>query len=178
MSTHPTRMAGGTHDQWLHLTTQGLGFVDQVRETVVIASCEGGRRCRLRPYDRARCALVYLRKHDTLERLVAYAPSWTEALTSHHAAAREHDIVDVCVQLDLEVLADKGHQGAGGTAITPIKHHSNTELADKHKKSPSRGRPPFSLLREGMHNSVGALGGLRPSSGDRAQGMDNDAPAQ
>ncbi|WP_037827602.1 IS5 family transposase, partial [Streptomyces sp. NRRL B-1347] len=69
--------------------------------TMVIALCEGDRPCRLRPYDRARCALVYLRKHDTLEqfaagfgigvatawryvndtieRLAAYAPSLTEA---------------------------------------------------------------------------------------------------
>ncbi|WP_030689866.1 transposase family protein, partial [Streptomyces sp. NRRL B-1347] len=49
-------------------------------------------------------------------------------------AAREHDIVDVCAQLDLEVLADKGCQAAGGTVITPIKRRPDTELADKHKK--------------------------------------------
>ncbi|MER6075942.1 transposase family protein, partial [Streptomyces sp. NPDC001817] len=39
--------------------------------TMVIASCETGRQCRLRPYDRARCTLVYLRKHDTLEQIAA-----------------------------------------------------------------------------------------------------------
>ncbi|MFI1301500.1 transposase family protein [Streptomyces noursei] len=38
---------------------------------MVIVTCDGGRVCRLRPYDRARCALVYLRKHDTLEQLAA-----------------------------------------------------------------------------------------------------------
>ncbi|WP_372412152.1 transposase family protein [Streptomyces luteireticuli] len=75
--------------------------------TMVIASCEGDRLCRLRPYDRARCTLVYLRKHDTLEQLAvgfgigvatawryvndtigclaAFTPSLTEALRSHHA---------------------------------------------------------------------------------------------
>lgn len=74
--------------------------------TMVIASCGADRQCRLRPYDRARCTLVYLRKHDTLEQiaagfgigtatawrcvnhtieqLAAHAPSLTEALTGHH----------------------------------------------------------------------------------------------
>ncbi|ANZ21621.1 transposase [Streptomyces noursei ATCC 11455] len=183
--------------------------------TMVIVACDGERNCKLRPYDRARCALVYLRKHDTLEQLAAgfgigvatawrytndtieclakFAPSLTEALTSHHAdryvlldgtvaetdrvqapghfsgkvrregvnlqaitadkgkllwlspalpsgthdvkAAREHGIVDVCEQLSLKILADKGYQGAGGTVITPIKRHRGTELPDKHKKS-------------------------------------------
>jgi DDE superfamily endonuclease/Helix-turn-helix of DDE superfamily endonuclease len=183
--------------------------------TMVITSLEGDRPRKLRPYDRARCTLVYLRKHDTLEqiaagfgiglatawryvndtieRLAAFAPSLTEALTSHHCegyvlldgtvaetdrvkaeghfsgkvhregvnlqviagddgkllwispavpggthdlkAAREHDIIDVCTQLDLEVLADKGYQGAGGTVITPIKRKPGNELCDKYKKS-------------------------------------------
>ncbi|MEU5307127.1 transposase family protein [Streptomyces noursei] len=48
---------------------------------------------------------------------------------------REHGIIEACAQLDLEVLADKGYQGAGGTVITPIKHRPDTELSDKHKKS-------------------------------------------
>lgn len=39
--------------------------------TMVIASGEGGWPCRLRPYDRVRCVLVYLRKHDTLEQVAA-----------------------------------------------------------------------------------------------------------
>ncbi|WP_331718638.1 transposase family protein (plasmid) [Streptomyces sp. NBC_00289] len=183
--------------------------------TMVIASCEAGRRCRLRPYDRARCTLVYLRKHDTLEQIAAgfgistatawryvnhtigqlaeHAPSLTEALTSHHTdgyvlldgtvaetdrvqapghfsgkvrregvnlqviaaeegkllwmspalpggthdvtAAREHAIVDTCARLDLEILADKGYVGTGGTVITPIKRRPGTELPDKHKTS-------------------------------------------
>ncbi|WP_372412460.1 transposase family protein [Streptomyces luteireticuli] len=47
-------------------------------------------------------------------------------------ATREHDIMDVCAQLDLEILADKGYQGADGTVI---KRRPDTELADKHKKS-------------------------------------------
>ncbi|GAU71638.1 transposase [Streptomyces sp. NBRC 110611] len=75
--------------------------------TMVIVACDGDRSCKLRPYDRARCALVSLRKHDTFEQLAAglaigmatawryvnhtigqlarFAPSLTEALTSHHA---------------------------------------------------------------------------------------------
>ncbi|WP_371666503.1 transposase family protein [Streptomyces sp. NBC_00289] len=183
--------------------------------TMAIVACDGDRACKLRPYDRARCTLVYLRKHDTFEQLAAgfgigvatawrytndtieclaaFAPSLTEALTSHHAdgyvlldgtvaetdrvqepghfsgkvhregvnlqvitaeegkllwlspalpggthdvkAAREHGIIDTCAQLDLEVLADKGYAGAGGTVITPIKRRPKTELSDKHKKS-------------------------------------------
>ena len=183
--------------------------------TMVIASLEGDRPRKLRPYDRARCTLVYLRKHDTLEqiaagfgiglatawryvndtieRLAAFAPSLTAALTGHHCdryvlldgtvaetdrvkaaghfsgkvrregvnlqvvtaddgkllwispalpggshdltAARKHDIIDVCTRLEVEVLADKGYQGAGGTVITPIKRRPNIELPRKHKAS-------------------------------------------
>ncbi|QWA20310.1 helix-turn-helix domain-containing protein [Streptomyces osmaniensis] len=33
--------------------------------------CGAGRQGRLRPYNRARCTLVYLRKRDTLEQLAA-----------------------------------------------------------------------------------------------------------
>lgn len=77
--------------------------------TMVIVACGGDRSCALRPYDRARCVLVYLRKHDTLEQLAAgfgigvatawryvhdtigylaaFAPTLTEALTSHQATA-------------------------------------------------------------------------------------------
>ncbi|WP_327596733.1 transposase family protein [Streptomyces chartreusis] len=39
--------------------------------TMVIASLEGERACKLRPYDRARCTLVHLRKHNTLEQIAA-----------------------------------------------------------------------------------------------------------
>lgn len=131
--------------------------------------------------------------NDTIERLAAFAPSLTEALTHHHGAgyvlldgtvaetdrvqaeghysgkvcregmnlqvitadagallwispalpggthdvraAREHDIISVCAGLDLEVLADKGYIGAGGTVITPIRRRAHTELSDKHKTS-------------------------------------------
>ncbi|MGA5135455.1 hypothetical protein ACPCTO_37490 [Streptomyces olivoreticuli] len=45
-------------------------------------------------------------------------------------AVREHDIIDTCANLDLEVLADKGYQGAGAAMITPIKRRPNTELSD------------------------------------------------
>jgi transposase len=183
--------------------------------TMVIVACDGERVCKLRPYDRARCTLVYLRKHDTLEQLAAgfaigtatawryvsrtvrqlsqFAPSLTEALTSHHAggyvlldgtiaetdrvaaeghfsgkvrregvnlqvitaeegkllwlspalpggthdvkAAAEHGITETCAGLGLEVLADKGYTGAGGTVITPLKRRPNTELPSKHRKS-------------------------------------------
>ncbi|WP_372412302.1 transposase family protein [Streptomyces luteireticuli] len=183
--------------------------------TMVIVARNGDRTCKLRPYDQARCTLVYLRKHDTFEQLAAgfaisvatawryvndtigqladLAPTLTEALTSHHAdgyvlldgtvaetdrvaagghfsgkirhegvnlqvvtaeegkllwispalpggthdvkAAREHGIIEACAQLDLEILADKGYRGAGGTVITPVKRRPNTELPGKHKKS-------------------------------------------
>ncbi|MZE51817.1 transposase, partial [Streptomyces sp. SID5770] len=173
--------------------------------TMVLIAVEGDRPCKLGPYDRARCALVYLRKHDTLEQIAAgfrigvatawryvndtiellgeFAPSLTEALAGHPGdgyvlldgtvaetdrvqaeghycgkvsregvnlqvitaddgtllwispalpggrhdvkAAREHHIVTTCARLDLEVLADKGYIGAGGTVITPIKHRPN-----------------------------------------------------
>nr|WP_258528193.1 transposase family protein [Streptomyces sp. NBRC 110611] len=75
--------------------------------TMVLVAAEDDRSCRLRPVDRARCTLVHLCKHDTLEQLAAgfaigtatawryvnhtigqlarFAPSLTEALTSHHA---------------------------------------------------------------------------------------------
>ncbi|MGW2421416.1 helix-turn-helix domain-containing protein [Streptomyces sp. NPDC001709] len=38
---------------------------------MVIVACDAGRQFRLRPYDRARCTLVYLRKHDTVEQIAA-----------------------------------------------------------------------------------------------------------
>ncbi|QCX82412.1 Transposase DDE domain protein (plasmid) [Streptomyces sp. YIM 121038] len=50
-------------------------------------------------------------------------------------AAREHDVVETCAVLGLDVLADKGYQGAGGTVITPIRRRPGAELPDKHKKS-------------------------------------------
>lgn len=50
-------------------------------------------------------------------------------------AAREHGVIDTRAQLDLEVVADKGYQGAGGTVITPIKRRAGTDLPDKHKAS-------------------------------------------
>ncbi|MER6076276.1 transposase family protein [Streptomyces sp. NPDC001817] len=49
-------------------------------------------------------------------------------------AAREHRIVETCTTLDLDVLADKGYVGAGGTVIAPVKRRPNTELPEKHKK--------------------------------------------
>ncbi|MEU9480406.1 transposase family protein [Streptomyces sp. NPDC048191] len=95
--------------------------------TMVIVACHGGRACKLRPYDRARCTLVYLRKHDTLEQiaggfaigvatawryvndpigqLAEFAPSLTQALTSHHARG--------CVLLD-GTVAKTDRVAAGG----------------------------------------------------------------
>ena len=74
--------------------------------TMVLVAKEGDRPCKLRPCDRARCTLVYLRKHDTLEQIAAgfgigvatawryvndtiellasFAPLLAEALTGHH----------------------------------------------------------------------------------------------
>ncbi|ANZ13546.1 Helix-turn-helix of DDE superfamily endonuclease [Streptomyces noursei ATCC 11455] len=80
-------------------------LLEMVMLTLVVL--EGERPCKLGSYDRARCTLVYLRKHDTfeqiaagfgigvatawryvhdtIERLAVFAPSLLEALTSHHA---------------------------------------------------------------------------------------------
>ncbi|MFF3404340.1 transposase family protein [Streptomyces sp. NPDC002659] len=74
-------------------------------ETMVLAAREGHRARKLGPYDRARCALFYLSKHDTLEQIAAgfriglatawryvndtidllgvFAPSLAEALRGH-----------------------------------------------------------------------------------------------
>lgn len=35
--------------------------------TMLIVTCDGDCSCALRPYDRARCVLVYLRKHDAFD---------------------------------------------------------------------------------------------------------------
>ncbi|MEU9057293.1 transposase family protein [Streptomyces sp. NPDC048384] len=51
------------------------------------------------------------------------------------SAAREHGIAGACTKLDLDVLADRGHQGDGGTVVTPIKRRPGAELPDKHKRS-------------------------------------------
>ncbi|MGW3141186.1 transposase family protein [Streptomyces sp. NPDC001139] len=67
-------------------------------------------------------------------------------------AAREHDVTGTCTQLDLEVLADKGYIGAGGTVITPIRRRAHTELSDKHKasnKATRRSAPPSSAPSRG-----------------------------
>ncbi|WP_030688701.1 IS5/IS1182 family transposase [Streptomyces sp. NRRL B-1347] len=95
--------------------------------TMALVALEGERPCKLGPHDRARCTLVYLRKHDTfeqlaagfgigvatawryvndtIERLAAFAPSLTEALTSHHA--------DSYVLLD-GTVAETGRVAAAG----------------------------------------------------------------
>ncbi|MGX8904660.1 transposase family protein [Streptomyces netropsis] len=39
--------------------------------TMVTVTCDGERTRKPRPYDRARCALVYSREHDTFEQLAA-----------------------------------------------------------------------------------------------------------
>ena len=84
--------------------------------TMTIVACEHDRACKLRPHDRARCTLVYLRKHDTLQQiavgfrigvatawryindtidlLASFAPSLKEALTSHHLEGREYVLLD------------------------------------------------------------------------------------
>ncbi|MFF3404572.1 hypothetical protein ACFYW6_40255 [Streptomyces sp. NPDC002659] len=41
--------------------------------------------------------------------------------------------MSTCTQPNLEVLADKGYQGADGTVITPIKPRPKAQLTDKHK---------------------------------------------
>ncbi|MEU2718526.1 hypothetical protein [Streptomyces sp. NPDC007205] len=46
----------------------------------------------------------------------------------HMTAAREHAIANTCAQLNLKILADNAHVGAGGTAITPIKRRPNAQL--------------------------------------------------
>lgn len=39
--------------------------------TMVLVAVGGDRSCKLGPCERARCTLVYLRKHDTLEQIAA-----------------------------------------------------------------------------------------------------------
>jgi DDE superfamily endonuclease/Helix-turn-helix of DDE superfamily endonuclease len=55
--------------------------------------------------------------------------------TNDVKAARTHEIIETCAELDLEVLADLGYVGAGGTVITPVKRSAGMELSDKHKAS-------------------------------------------
>lgn len=77
--------------------------------------------------------------------------------TNDVKAAREHDIVDTCAALDLEVLADKGYQGAGGTVITPIKRRPGGELHDKHKKS----NRVHAALRAPVERAISRIKGWR-----------------
>ncbi|MFI5987797.1 transposase family protein, partial [Streptomyces sp. NPDC051555] len=72
-------------------------------------------------------------------------------------AARDRDIIGACTRLDLEVLADKGYQGASGTVITPIKHRANTELPGKHKIS----NKVHAALRAPVERTIARIKGWR-----------------
>lgn len=66
-------------------------------------------------------------------------------------AARHHQIIPTAADLDLEILSDKGYQGAGGTVTTPVK---GRDLPDglrryntRHSRRRARGERGFAVLK-------------------------------
>lgn len=71
---------------------------------------------------------------DHTGRIMWLSPALPGA-TNDVKAARTHRIMETCEDLGLDVLADLGYVGAGGTVITPVKRTAGMELSDKHKAS-------------------------------------------
>ena len=69
-------------------------------------------------------------------------------------AAREDGIIDAAADADVEVLADSGYRGAGGTVRTPnerpkgLSHHGYEKRANKlHAAARAPGERGFALLK-------------------------------
>jgi hypothetical protein len=74
-------------------------------------------------------------------------PGATHDLT----AARQHQIIATAAELGVEVLADKGYQGAGGTTVTPVKgKHLPAAVRGfntRHARKRARGERGFAILK-------------------------------
>jgi hypothetical protein len=66
-------------------------------------------------------------------------------------AARLHQIVATAAELGVEVLADKGYQGAGGTTVTPVKGRQLPAAVrrynTRHARKRARGERGFATLK-------------------------------
>jgi len=92
-------------------------------------------------------------------------PGSTHDLT----AARHHEIIATAAGLDVELLADKGYQGADATIVTPVK---GRDLPDalrrynkRHARRRARGERGFAILKtwrilHKVRSTVTAVGDL------------------
>ncbi len=72
---------------------------------------------------------VIMAPDGTLVWISPALPGRTHDLT----AARRHRIITTCIRLGIPVLADKGHQGAGGNVVVPARRRPGKDLTAKQK---------------------------------------------
>lgn len=74
-------------------------------------------------------------------------PGSTHDLT----AARHHQIITTATDLDVDLLGDKGYQGAGGTVTTPVKGRNLPDGLprhnQRHNRRRARGERGFAILK-------------------------------
>jgi hypothetical protein len=79
-------------------------------------------------------ATVWRYVREAVDLLAAHAPSLT--------AARIHSIIARAAKADVDLLADKGYQGAGGTVTVPSKGRKPTREQKAHNRMVNSVRGP------------------------------------